>query len=75
MLPGDHLPVNPGIRFETESPYSERRNQMNWFDFAAASPVRRSAYPNLSGALVFAGPDARTTYGWDLNNVARRAKA
>ena len=66
------LTLNLGLRFETESPYSERRNQINWFDFALPSPVRNSAYPNLAGALVFANPDARPVYGWDLNNFAPR---
>lgn len=67
------LTLNLGVRWETESPYSERRNQMNWFDFNLPSPVRNATYPNLTGALVFATADARTVYHWDYNNVAPRA--
>jgi hypothetical protein len=65
--------VNLGLRYEIESPVTERRNQMNWFDFALASPVRNPAYPNLMGGLVFATPESRAVYSWDRNNVAPRA--
>ncbi|MBI4909417.1 MAG: TonB-dependent receptor [Acidobacteria bacterium] len=67
------LTLNIGIRYETESPYSERRNQINWYDFALDSPVKNAAYPNLKGALTFAGADNRTVYAWDRNNIAPRA--
>ncbi|MCL5744687.1 MAG: carboxypeptidase-like regulatory domain-containing protein, partial [Acidobacteria bacterium] len=67
------LTLNLGLRYETESPYSERYNQLNWFDSALASPVRNSAFANLTGGLVFATPDRRTVYSWDKNNFAPRA--
>ena len=67
------LTLNLGLRYETESPYSERRNQINWFDFGITSPVRNSAYPNLAGGLVFASPEDRNVYLWDRDNIAPRA--
>ncbi len=67
------LTLNIGIRYETESPYSEKRNELNFFDFGVPSPVRNSSYPNLSGALTFAGAGNRTVYNWDRNNIAPRA--
>ena len=67
------LTLNLGIRFETESPYSEKRNQINWFDSGLASPVRNAAYPSLNGGLVFATPESPTVYDWDRNNIAPRA--
>ncbi len=68
-----HLTLNAGIRYDIESPYTERRNQLNYFDFGVASPVRNSTYANLNGALVFATDGSRRMYKWDANNVAPRA--
>jgi hypothetical protein len=67
------LTLNLGVRYETESPLSERYNQINWFDFHLPSPVRNAAFPNLTGGLVFASAEDRTIYSWDRNNVAPRA--
>jgi hypothetical protein len=68
------LTINVGLRYETESPYTERRNQINWFDTNLPSPVKNSQYPNLTGGLRFAGVDGnpRTVYQWDTNNFAPR---
>ena len=66
------LTLNLGVRWEAESPYTERRNQMNWFDFALPSPLRNAVFPDLAGGLVFASPESRHVYEWDLNNVAPR---
>lgn len=68
------LSMNVGLRYETESPYTERRNQINWFDVDYPSTVRNSAFPNLKGALRFAGVDGASRYvaDWDRNNFAPR---
>lgn len=68
------LTVNVGFRYETESPYTERRNQMSWFDFNTPSPARNSAYPDLTGALRYATVDSpsRYPYNWDRNNFGPR---
>jgi hypothetical protein len=57
-----------------ETPVTERRNQMNWFDFSQPSPVRNTAFPNLAGALSFAGNSgtSRQVYDYDNNNLAPR---
>lgn len=66
------LTVNAGLRYETESPFTERYNSINYFDADVASPVRNAQFPNLKGGLVFASPQARTVWNWDKMNVAPR---
>lgn len=69
------LTVNLGLRYETETPYTERYNRLVGFDFAAPSPARNFQFPNLTGALFFAGVDSpygRRVYRWDKNNIAPR---
>jgi len=68
------LTLNLGLRYETESPYTERRDQINWFDVDLPSPARNAAFPNLTGGLRFAGVGgaSRHVYDWDKNNFAPR---
>ena len=68
------LTLNIGLRYETESPYTERRNELAWFNANAPSPVTNSAFPNLLGAVQYAGVNgnSRNPYAWDKNNFAPR---
>ncbi|MEP7363487.1 MAG: carboxypeptidase regulatory-like domain-containing protein [Acidobacteriota bacterium] len=68
------LTLNVGLRYETETPYTERYDQVNAFDRDIASPVRNSSFPNLTGGLQFAGTQlgSRYVYDWDKNNIAPR---
>ena len=68
----NRLTVNIGLRYETESPYTERYNQLVGFDTSIVSPVRNAAFPNLTGGLRFASKDDRYVYNWDKNNFAPR---
>jgi len=70
----NRLTMNVGLRYETESPYTERRNQINWFDVDLPSPARNAAFPNLTGGLRFAGVGgaSRHVFDWDKNNFAPR---
>ena len=68
-----NLTINVGLRYEAETPYTERRNQLNRFIFNAASPAANPQFPNLTGALAFADSSNRTVYDADLNNFAPRA--
>ena len=46
------LTVNAGLRWEWQRARTERYNQLNWFDFNAASPLAQSAgIPGLKGGL------------------------
>ncbi len=69
------LTLNLGLRYETETPYTERHNELVWFDSALTSPAANSAYPNLTGGLRFSGVNgqSRYVYNWDTNNVSPRA--
>jgi hypothetical protein len=68
------LTLNLGLRYETETPYTERRNTLAWFDANAASPITNPALPNLKGAVryVDVNGNSRHPYGWDGNNFAPR---
>ena len=56
QLPPDQcLTLNLGLRYEEESPYTDRHNELNYFSPTVASPARNSSFPNLTGGLVFAG--------------------
>jgi hypothetical protein len=48
------LTLNPGFRFDIETPRTERYDQMTWFDTSAVSPVSVAGL-NLHGAVAFAG--------------------
>ena len=66
------LTMNIGLRYETESPFTERYNSINFFNANASSPVRNSQFPNLNGALEFASPASRHVWNWDRLNFAPR---
>jgi hypothetical protein len=72
---GNRLTVNVGLRYETESPYTERRNRLVSFDPHLASPVANASFPNLTGAVHFAGPSDRYVYDWDKTGFAPRLGA
>jgi hypothetical protein len=68
------LTLNLGLRYDLDSPRTERFDRMNYFDPLAPSPLagRVPGFPDLRGGLVFVGPDGRSQYDWDKNNFAPR---
>ncbi|MBI5281576.1 MAG: TonB-dependent receptor [Candidatus Solibacter usitatus] len=70
------LTLNLGLRYDLDTPRTERYNRMNYFDPAARSPLADKApgYSNLRGGLVFVGVNGqpRTQYIMDTNNLAPR---
>lgn len=50
------LTINLGLRYDVETPRTERYNQMTWFDPSAPSPISVPGL-NLHGAVEFAGVD------------------
>ena len=64
--------MNIGLRYETESPFTDRNNSINYFDADIASPVRNSQFPDLRGGLAFASEDDRHVWRWDRMNFAPR---
>ncbi|MGE0103139.1 MAG: TonB-dependent receptor [Blastocatellales bacterium] len=70
------LTLNLGIRYDYDSPRTERYNRMNFFDLDAPSPLAGQVpgFPNLKGGVSFVGVDGnpRHQYFKDLNNLAPR---
>ena len=56
------LTLNLGLRYDFETPRTERYNRMNYFDPDGRSPLadRVSAFPNLAAGLVFVGVDGNS---------------
>lgn len=70
----EKLTVNLGLRYDGESPYVDRHNQLNYFDPNVASPARNTSFPNLNGGLSFANQNGngRAVYTAQHGNVAPR---
>lgn len=66
------LTLSYGLRYSATSPMSERRNELNWFNFNAPSPAENSQFPDLTGALQFASSSSRTVYNWMTDNFQPR---
>ncbi len=67
------LTLNLGLRYDFETPRTERYNRMNYFDPSAPSPLA-SVVPGLTGGVVFVGVDgnSRHQYLLDTNNFGPR---
>ena len=61
------LTLNLGLRYDLDTPRTERYNRINYFDPFAPSPLGR-------GGVVFVGVDGRSRhqYIWDRNNFGPR---
>ncbi|MFN0108563.1 MAG: TonB-dependent receptor domain-containing protein [Blastocatellia bacterium] len=70
------LTLNLGIRYDYDSPRTERYDRMNFFDLNAPSPLasRQTDFPNLKGGVSFVGvgDNPRHQYFKDTNNLAPR---
>jgi hypothetical protein len=68
------LTVNVGLRYETESPVTDRHNRLNYFDPNVASPAANAQFPTLTGGLVFAGVNGQPSnvYQWNKNQFSPR---
>ena len=68
------LTVNAGLRYEEESPYTDRHNELNFFSSTSASPAANPSFPNLKGGLVFAGQSGTPSqvYVWNTNQFDPR---
>jgi hypothetical protein len=69
-----NLTVNAGIRWDYETPFTERHNRQNTgFCFTCANPLQSSvAALTLNGGLQFASSSNRYAYPTDTNNFQPR---
>ncbi|MBX5497311.1 MAG: TonB-dependent receptor, partial [Bryobacteraceae bacterium] len=70
------LTLNLGVRYDFDTPRTERFNRMSWFDPDLRSPLADTVpgYSGLKGGLRFVGVDGngRTQFNGDFNNIAPR---
>jgi hypothetical protein len=78
------LTLNLGLRYDVNTPRTERYNRMNWFNPDAVSPINGGTitYPDpitgntvtrpLLGGEVFASPSERTNWVTDWTNIQPR---
>jgi hypothetical protein len=69
------LTLNVGLRYETETPYTDRHSQLNYFSDTVSSPAANTAFPGLKGGLVFAGVNGTSSsvYDWNTKQFGPRA--
>ena len=72
--PTNRLTLNLGLRYETESPYTDRHNKLNYFSSNVPSPARNPSFPNLTGGLEFAGVGGNpaSVYDWNIAHFEPR---
>ena len=68
----DRLTLNLGIRYDLETPRTERYNRMSYVDPTASSPLNVPGLPDLKGVLAFVNNDNRHNWGYDRNNFGPR---
>jgi hypothetical protein len=69
------LTLNLGVRYDFDTPRTERFDRMSWFDPNVRSPLSSTpGFSNLTGGLQFVGVNGnpRVQYDGDYNNVAPR---
>jgi len=72
MSVNSKLSLNLGLRYDVETPRTERYNRMSYVDPTAPSPLAVPGLPDLHGVLAFVNNNNRHNYGYDLNNLGPR---
>lgn len=68
------LTLNLGLRYDGESPYLDRHDELSYFDANVANPARNASFPSLNGGLQFASNNghSRNVYTRQHNNIGPR---
>ena len=68
------LTINAGLRWDLDTPHTERYNRLSYWDVDAPSPIagKVPGFANLKGAMRFVTPDHRRQVPFDLNNFGPR---
>ncbi len=70
------LTLNLGVRYDLDTPRTERYDRLNYFDPSVRSPLAGviPGFPDLRGGLIYQGVDGngRRQYYWDWHNFSPR---
>jgi len=66
------LTLNLGMRWELQTPVTDRFNRLTRFDYNATNPISASVGANYKGELVFATPGNRGQYDTNYKHFAPR---
>lgn len=66
------LTVTVGLRYELQTPLTERYNRLNYFDFGIPNPLGAKVGMPLKGGLVYVNPNNRGETATDFHNFAPR---
>lgn len=68
------LTLNLGLRWDLDTPHTERYNRLSYWDVDAPSPIagKVPVFANLKGAMKFTSPDHRRQVPLDKNNWGPR---
>ena len=70
------LTLNLGVRWDMDTPRTERYNRLNYFDTEVRSPLAGviAGFPDMRGGLIYQGVDgnSRHQYYWDWHNFSPR---
>ena len=70
--PTPNLTLNLGIRYEFQTPFTERHNRQAYFDYTGTNPISSAVGMTLPGEEVFSTPSRRGLYNTTYTNVAPR---
>ena len=70
--PTKTLTLNLGLRWEFQSPFTERHNRQAYFDYNGINPISSAVGMTLPGEEVFSSPGSRGLYSTNFSNVAPR---
>lgn len=68
----DKLTLNLGLRYDVDTPRTERYNRMSYVNPDEPSPVKAPGFENLTGVLGFVDNNNRYNNGTDKNNWGPR---
>ncbi len=68
----DRLTVNYGLRYEIQTPLTERWNRQNYFNFNATNPLSQQTGLNLTGGLVYDNGSNRGYWNTDYKDFGPR---